>query len=87
MNPESSPEMISKRLSYRPIVITILALLFLSGGSFYGCAKSFNFNSPSSVWVGIFLWSFLVCSVACVGAVIWLIVAFFVNLARRARER
>ena len=54
----------TKRLNYLPIVITILVLLVLSVGSFFGCAK------------------------ACgsIGAVIWLIVAFFLNLARRAQE-
>jgi hypothetical protein len=77
----------SRRLPYLPIVITILVLMFLSAASFFGCAKALSYSGEDRLWVGVFFWSFLVCGAGCLGAVIWLIVAFFVNLARRAQER
>ena len=77
----------TKRLKYLPIVITILVLMVLSVGSFFGCAKAWDFGGGAQLWVGVFFWSFLVCGAGCIAAVIWLIVAFFVNLARDAREQ
>jgi hypothetical protein len=73
-------------LKYLPILITILVLLVLSVGSFFGCAKALDFSGNAKLWVAVFFSSFLVCGAGCLGAVLWLIVAFFVNLARRAKE-
>jgi hypothetical protein len=76
----------TRRLHYLPIVITIRVLLVLSVGSFLGCAKALDFGGGAKLWVAVFFWSFLVCVAGSIGAVIWLIVAFFLNLARRAQE-
>jgi hypothetical protein len=74
---------ILRRLKYWPILITMVAAAVLCVGSFFGCANSFM---GSSAWATFFFVSFLVFAAVFVGALIWLIVAFVLNVVREGRE-
>jgi hypothetical protein len=76
-------EPVRRRQKYWPVLITMLAAAVLCVGSFFGCANSFM---GSSAWASFFLVSFLVFAVVFVRALIWLIVAFLVNVVRERRE-
>jgi hypothetical protein len=86
---DASPQEKRARLRCAPIFITLLATLLLSGGSFYGCAVEFDrtFMTPrESWWGGFFFYSFFAFAGGFVAALIWLMVAYIVNLLRDARE-
>ena len=74
-----------KRLPIVPILITIVATLVLSAGSFYGCARTYSMGGTSSP--NEFLaWSFVVFAVAFLVSLIWLIVTMVINFLRRGRQ-
>jgi fatty acid desaturase len=86
---DAIPQEKRTRLRYAPILVTLLATLLLSGGSFYGCAVEFDrtFMTPrKSWWGGFFFYSFFAFAAGSVAAVTWLIVAYIVNVLRDARE-
>jgi len=74
-----------KRLPIVPILITIVATLVLSAGSFYGCARTYSMGGTSSP-NEFFAWSFVVFAVAFLGSLIWLIVTMVINFLRRGRQ-
>jgi len=74
-----------KRLPILPILITIVATLVLSAGSFYGCARTYGTGGTSSP-NGFFAWSFVVFAVAFLVSLIWLIVTIVINFFRRGME-
>ncbi len=72
------------RLRVIPILITVAATLILSVGSFYGCSRTFMIGSKAKA-NAFFFWSFVVCAVACVVSLIWLLVTIAINFLRRRR--
>ncbi len=74
-----------KRLPIVPILITIVATLVLSAGSFYGCARTYGTGGTSSP-NGFFAWSFVVFAVAFLVSLVWLIVTIMINFFRRGTE-
>jgi fatty acid desaturase len=85
---DASPQEKRKRLRYAPILVTLLATLLLSGGSFYGCAVEFDrtFMTPrKSWWGGFFFYSFFAFAAGFVAALTWLIVASMVLCVMRER--
>ena len=72
------------RLRVIPILITVAATLILSVGSFYGCSRTFMIGSKAKLNT-FFFWSFVVCAVACVVSLIWLLVTIVINFLRRRR--
>jgi hypothetical protein len=74
-----------KRLAIVPILITVVATLILSVGSFYGCARTFNMSGGSTLNT-FFFYSFVVCAVAFLVSLIWLVVTIGVNFFRRSTE-
>ena len=76
---------VNKRLRLAPILITLAASLILSIGSFYGCSRTFM-NDRANHLNLLFFYSFLVCALACLGSIIWLLVTIVLNFVRRSRE-
>jgi hypothetical protein len=74
-----------RRLRVIPILITLAATSFLTVGSFYGCSRTFMVGGQAKL-NNFFFCSFLVCAVACVVSLIWLLVTIVINLLRRGKE-
>jgi hypothetical protein len=70
----------TRRLAYRPILVTLAATLVLGGGSIYGC-----FHGSSQDSATVFFAMFVLCAAAFAGALLWLVVALIVNAVRRGR--
>jgi hypothetical protein len=74
-----------RRLRVVPILVTVAATLILSVGSFYGCSRTFTVGSEAKL-NAFFFWSFVVCAVACVVSLIWLLLAVVLNFFRGRRR-
>ncbi len=75
----------SKRLRIVPILITMAATLILSVGSFYGCGRTFNMSGGSALNT-FFFYSFVVCAMAFLASLAWLVVTIVINFLRRRTE-
>jgi hypothetical protein len=74
-----------KRLRIVPILITMAATLILSVGSFYGCGRTFNMSGGSALNT-FFFYSFVVCAMAFLASLAWLVVTIVINFLRRRTE-
>jgi len=74
-----------KRLRIVPILITMAATLILSVTSFYGCGRTFNMSGGSGLNT-FFFYSFLVCAMAFLASLAWLVVTIVINFLRRRTE-
>jgi hypothetical protein len=74
-----------KRLRIVPILITTAATLILSVRSFYGCGRTFNMSGGSALNT-FFFYSFVVCAVAFLTSLIWLVVTIVINFFRLRTE-
>jgi cation transporter-like permease len=75
-----------RRLRVVPILITLAATLILAVGSFYGCSRTYMVGGGQAKLNSFFFCSFLVCAVACVVSLIWLLVTIVINFFRRGNE-
>jgi hypothetical protein len=68
-----------------PIFVAAVATLLLTGGSFYGCARTFHMEESSPLNT-FFFWSFFVCAAGFAGTVIWGGVSYMRELSYGAKE-
>jgi hypothetical protein len=82
--PSSTPQGFQPvaRVSYRPILITLLCAFLLGGGTCFGFLNTLNFNGGSSVLNDVFAVAFVLCALTFIGSAIWAFVRWIKNQNR-----
>lgn len=74
------------RSQFKPILITLLCAVLLTGGSCYGFLNTFNYNGPNKPVANLFMVGFFVGIAGIIAAGVWALVTIVLYFVRAARE-